>query len=426
MPDKTHKTPDPFSYDKSGNARIFSLQFILVLGVSFCIRMCIQMQNTALPLFIQDVLHGTTGTAGALVSTFMLSALIARLFIGGLVDKRGRKPIILLGIGIYTATAFLFGLVTSIPMLFALRAIQGIGFAGLTTAISTAVTDMTPEDRLSEGIGYYGLTQSLTQAVGPMAIIWIIGAWGYTHIFSIFTVFGVLAFIVASTINVEKYRVAKLQMRAEAQDGLLAQAAQAQYSSGFLRFVSRFIEPRSVLPALCACFFGIASTSVMTFLPSYGLQLGIDGIGLFFTIQAITVAASRLFAGKISRRFGAAKIIIPSIICMGGSLIAISFAATLPAFIAIAAIYGLSFGALQPEINSLTIICAPFERRGIASSTYFSFLDLGNAIGASLWGFMSDLVGLRFVFALSALSLILLMMIYLKVTMGQKAVAASA
>ena len=419
------KTGGPFTYDKNGNPKILSRQFFLVLLVSFLIRMCQQLQNTSLPLFIQNILGGSTAEAGVLVSVFMTSALVARLFIGRLVDKRGRKPIMIGGIAVFGITVIAFGFIKSMPMLYVLRAIQGIGFAGLTTAISTSITDMTPESRLSQGIGYYGLTQSLTQAIGPVAIIFIIGNYGYDNIFNIFAAFAIGSLILACTVNVEKFRVAKLEQRK--QSGIVFENIAttvppplAQPKGKFIGFVGKFIEPRSVLPALCASFIGIATTSVGTFLPTYGLSLGLDGIGAAFTVQAGAIAVSRIFAGKISARYGSSRVVLPAAIMIALSLVAMSFATTLPAFMAIAAVYGLSFGALQPEINSITITRAPFERRGIASSTYFNFLDLGNAVGASLWGFMSAAFGLKYIFAFAAVSLVFVLLIYFKVDSEKK------
>ena len=432
---KNNKSPgvfqDPFKYDKLGNPKIVTIAFMSVMTVSVLIRLSIGMQNSSLPFFIKNVLGGNEQTIGNLQSIFMLSALVGRLFIGRQVDKRGRKPIMLLGILVYGIMIFMFSMVSSIPMLFLFRALQGVGFAAQSIALSTVITDMVPEDRLSEGIGYYGLSQSITQAIGPAIAVMLMDTYGYTHIFNIFSIFALLAFLVATTLSIDKFRLAKLRMNKENRDEKQVSdkensiektvspvtAASEEYH-GIMKIVSQAIEPKSVVPALCAAFNGMAQTSVMAFLLLYGRDtLLIHNFALFYTVQAAAIAASRLFGGKLTTLFGHRKVILPALGIKICCMISMTFIAkTLSAFFIIAVAYGLCSGLIQPVINSMTVVMAPFERRGVANSTYFNFLDIGNAIGASLWGWVAVRIGLGNIFAAGSIFLVVVGVIFFHIS----------
>ena len=411
-------TEDPFKYDKHGNPRIWTISFLSVMCVSLFTWACMEMGNAALPFFIKNVLSGNERITGSLRSVFMLSAVFGRFFVGRLVDKYGRKPVILFGIGMQGVMTFFFGSITSIPMLFIFRGFQGIGFAGQTVAINTAITDMLPEDRLSEGIGYNGLSQSISQAIGPGVAVMIMDSIGYTRIFSIFSIFSFLSLFVACTLNVNKFRLAKQRITLE-QKIIMDDASVEENEkptiiqpveeyTGIMKYISRIVEPKSVIPALCPAFNGLANTTINTFLLLYGRDtLLIEGFALFSTVQAVSIASSRLLGGRLVGRFGLRRIVIPALAVNACCLISISYLAkTLPMFLVIAALYGFCTGLIQPVFNATTIIVAPFERRGVASSTYFNFLDIGNAVGGVLWGSIAVQAGLQNIFALSALSLV--------------------
>jgi len=63
---------------------------------------------------------------------------------------------------------------------------------------------------------------------------------------------------------------------------------------------------------------------------------------------------------------------------------------------------GLGAGMVQPELNSLAVLLAREERRGLANSTFLMAMDLGCATGAVLLGVMADRTGLGAVFLVAA------------------------
>lgn len=64
-------------------------------------------------------------------------------------------------------------------------------------------------------------------------------------------------------------------------------------------------------------------------------------------------------------------------------------------FLIAAVLIGLGYGNFQSVIQTLVIKVTPPHRMGLATSTYFFFLDLGIGVGPFLLGYMIPAFGYR-------------------------------
>jgi len=74
---------------------------------------------------------------------------------------------------------------------------------------------------------------------------------------------------------------------------------------------------------------------------------------------------------------------------------------------------GLAAGMVQPELNSLAVLVAREDRRGLANSTFFMSMDLGCAAGAVVLGVMADRMGLSSIFLAGAVLTFVTLLLYL-------------
>jgi MFS family permease len=100
-----------------------------------------------MPFYIKS--FGASGSAlGALMATYGLLQFLFAPFWGSLSDRYGRKPILLIGVLGNALAQLLFGLSTSLWMLFAARALAGIlSSATLPTAMAYIGDTTSEEDR---------------------------------------------------------------------------------------------------------------------------------------------------------------------------------------------------------------------------------------------------------------------------------------
>jgi DHA1 family multidrug resistance protein-like MFS transporter len=108
------------------------------------------------------VLHVTV-----LTGVYALMQLVFAPLWGRWSDRIGRRPLILIGIGGYVVAQVMFGLSTSLWLLYAARIVGGI-LSSATLPVSAAyVVDMTTKQERSRGMAWLGTTVSLGVVVGP-------------------------------------------------------------------------------------------------------------------------------------------------------------------------------------------------------------------------------------------------------------------
>lgn len=377
--------------------RLWNSGYIKMLTIAVIINICAKMINTSLPLYVQE-LGADKSIAGLVMGVYTISALVCRPVYGHLVDTRGRKIVLMIGISIVAFTVFGFTLTTSIMVILILRAIMGVGFSGFSTAGGTVVADVLPSSRLSEGIGYYGISANISTAIGPQLALLIVGILGYNSVFYSALVACVLGFILVMTFNYEK----KAKLALQVQEGYEEPTKEKTKISLKTAF------EKTAYPGAFAQFFLIMPVGfAMTFIPTYGMTKGIDGIGTYFTVFAMALLATRFFIGKLADRFGASKIIPPGIclVIIGTGILA--FSSTLTHVLIAAGFIGLGYGCINPTVNAFIIKVCPVERRGSANATYYAAFDGGVGFGSMVGGILVDAMGFQNTF----FGLILLVMI---------------
>lgn len=149
--------------------------------------------GTALPRIIAEL--GGMEYFSWVFTIYMLASSITAILVGKLSDIYGRKPFILIGIGIFIVGSFLSGLSDTIIQLIIYRGIQGFGGGMIMSTAFTAVGDLfSPRERGRwQGImsGVFGLAS----VFGPTLGGWIVDNADWHWVFWVFLPFGIIAFI---------------------------------------------------------------------------------------------------------------------------------------------------------------------------------------------------------------------------------------
>jgi EmrB/QacA subfamily drug resistance transporter len=121
--------------------------------------------GTALPRIVTD-LRGNEVYTWAFTA-YLLTATISGPLYGKLSDLFGRRPIFLLGIGIFLVGSVLAGISPSIEWLIASRAIQGLGAGALFPIAIAIIGDIFAPSERGKYQGLFGAVFGLSILVGP-------------------------------------------------------------------------------------------------------------------------------------------------------------------------------------------------------------------------------------------------------------------
>ena len=150
---------------------------------------------------IGDDLNGLSAQAWV-TTAFLITTTIATPLYGKLSDIYGRKPLFLIAISIFILGSALCGLSTSMYMLAAFRAFQGLGAGGLFSLALAIMADIVSPQERPRYMGYFMATFATSSVLGPLIGGFlsgqnsILGITGWRWIFYVNVPIGMLALVV--------------------------------------------------------------------------------------------------------------------------------------------------------------------------------------------------------------------------------------
>lgn len=340
--------------------------FVVLLFANLFQSMASFIAIATVPLFAAD-LGASNSMVGVLVGAFAATALGIRPFSGPAFQSFSKKWLLVGALGIICASLVLYGVVDSLQQMFFVRLLHGIGIGCAGPLSMSLVADHLPNEHFASGISIYTVAQALSQAVGPAVGLGLMNAVGFHMTYWIAAVPMAVSIVAVMTLP-EKQRP--------------RQPYKLQLGRMFAR---EAVDAAVVLMLLSAAFSCVGSYIVL-----YGTKLGVDSIGWYFTVYALCLLATRPFFGRLADQFGAARVLVPGVICFALSFVLLSFAHDLTGFIIVAVVASCGFGACTPLVQSLALQSVGPERRGVASNTSFTGLDLGNLVGPTIGGLVIE------------------------------------
>ncbi len=137
----------------------------VLIAVNFVDMLGFMMVLPLLPFYALK-LRATAETIGWLIASFSIAQLLAAPLWGRVSDRYGRRPALLIGLSASAVAYLVFGLASSVWLLFLSRLVQGAG--GGTTGVAQAYVADTvePADR-ARALGWLSAATSAGVMVGP-------------------------------------------------------------------------------------------------------------------------------------------------------------------------------------------------------------------------------------------------------------------
>lgn len=330
-----------------------------------------------MPFFAREFGAGALEVS-LLFSAYSLAQIVASPFWGGLSDRIGRKPVMILSSIGHGAAYALFAVAGSWHWLLFSRILAGF-MAGNLTAAQSAVSDLTDEKSRAAGMGLIGAAFGLGFTLGPALATYLTTLSGEGSYALIGWVAAGLSAVnaLAAILFLQESRPANIPTpprRAAWQTWThIGKASSKPFAAMFGTVAVLTLAQASLygaFPVYCAETFGMT-----------GKDLGILYMILGFWTVLIQGGAVRMFV----RRLGEFRTFLTGLVLGAAAFIGLAISPTpgiLTGFLSLMAV-GLSLSG--PTINSLISKTATPAETGTRMGEAMAFASLGRLLGP-LWG----------------------------------------
>ncbi len=336
-----------------------------------------------LPMYLSSHFGADKTQVGLVLGTFTVAPLLTRPVFAYFLDKGYKRSVLLISFLFFGLFSLPYVFAPSIVALFALRVIHGATWGGTTISSASIVVDFIPPERRGEGLGIYGVGMTFAMAFGPLLATSLVSEDRFFSVFLIATALGLLAFLVAAAIRFPALTPDR--------------AKQPKLST------HTFVEQRVLPIAFNMLIMSFCYGGLISFVPLYAKEIGIQNPGVFFLVFACGIGIARLFAGKSFDRRGPRLAGIAAFVTMGIGFVCLALLRSFSGFFTAAFILGLSQGMLTPTFQAMVNELVSADRRGAANSTYFTAFDLGIAAGSITVGILADKIGLANAFLICSI-----------------------
>ena len=338
------------------------------------------------PLFVRH-LGGDELTIGLTLGTGIAVSVLVRPVVGSLLDRFGRRTVLLWSGGLSAVSFALFPLLDSTgPWLYVLTTLNLVAGGALFAGYFTYAADLVPPGRRVEGIAIFGVAGMAPNGLGPAIAEIVLPRAGWTGFF--LTAMGFSLVSVALTFLVRRHASEPRAFR------LLG-------ARDIFRLVTRGDLVRLLIATV---LFGIGINAAFYFVAPFTRDLGIARAAPFFAAYATTTIVLRIFGRRLPDRVGAHRVAIPAFAAFAFGLAALVFLPWRGILVVAGIACGSGHGTLFPVLNGLAVSRTPVHLHGSVVSLYTAALDLGAVVGTPLCGAVARVAGYRPMFALMALA----------------------
>ena len=338
-----------------------------------------------LPVFIHQQLGYSAMVAGVVISLQYVTTFLFRGYAGNIVDKKGPKPAVLLGMigfaisGILLVASYMLRSIPilSLGTLILTRLITGFG-EGLIGAspVNWAILAV-GDEHTGKAISFNGIASYGALAIGaPLGVI-LHNAYGIGSIGILIILVGIIGFF---------YAKSKIALKGNTKEP----------RKPFLQVL------KTVAPyGMCLALGGLGFGTISTFITLYYASLNWTGAVLCLSVFSLLFILGRIIFGRSIELYGGMKTAIACLALESIGLF-ILWMANIPHLALIGAgITGLGFSLIFPALGVEAVKLVPASNKGAALGGYGLFIDLSLGLTGPLVGGVASHFGMLYIFPFS-------------------------
>lgn len=388
---------------------------------------------TAVPSIVKDL--GGFNQFPWLFSIYLLAQAVSVPVYAKLSDVLGRKPIILLGIGLFLLGSILCGFAWSMPALIAFRALQGLGAGAVQPMAVTIAGDIYTVAERAKVQGYLASVWAISAVVGPTLGGFFSQYLSWRWIFYVNVPLCILATWMLlrafhETVEHRKHRVDYLGATLltvslsllilavleggqawnwNSPQGIGAFGIGTVLLIGFVLAERRAAEP--VLPlwvlsrrlllttTLLSLGVGAILIGLTSYVPTY-----LEGVlhvtpflaGLTLAVLTIGWPISATLSGRLYLRIGFRNTVLIGMVFVVGGAAALAGLASAPSVILVALcclVVGLGLGLVAtPGLIVASGASDAWNERGVVTGTNLFARSIGSAVGVAIFGAVGNAI----------------------------------
>lgn len=420
------------------------LVLICTSAPSFMLQLDANIVSVSLPAIARSLNAGFSGIEWV-ITAYMLSFASLLMPAGALADRFGRKPMLIIGLSVFTFASFLCGAAPTLAILIAARALQGAGAAMQLSAALATLSHAFQGDARARAFSFWGSVVGIGMTSGPVVGGLITQGFGWQWAFYVNLPIGIA--LIAMTVRIiapsRDTGATRLDLPGVACFGsalFLATLAliegnhrgwtdpwiEAEGAGAFILLALFVLVERSqIRPMLDLSYFRMPTylganlaqfsfsagmLTMLTFLPIYfqsGLGHASGRAGLMMLPMVVPLfIVPRIVTRHLAHRLSGRALLAAGLLLVGLGLCWLASVVRQGSYDPLVGgmlLIGMGAGLLNGETTKVGMTVIPPERSGMASgvsgTVRFSGLVIGiSALGAVLYGRVADFVATALAF----------------------------
>ncbi|WP_431223403.1 MFS transporter [Serratia sp. L9] len=375
------------------------------------------------PIFpeIQATIGAHSNAEMGLIASFYFFAYTGMQIPAGiLVDKFGKKVVLIPGFCLFIIATLLIGNATSLTMIYAGSLLAGMGCGSYYGSAYSLSSENIPLERRGLATAIINSGSALGMAIGLIASSLLVKSMGMDWQIMLFIITGLLVLMTLVFFLVIKGGSYTASLAASPAAKTAAVAEETEEASGL--FSLRMISAYVMYFATCYGYY-----MIVTWLPSFLQQeRGFEGVAIGFSAALVAFASvpGALFFSRMSDRFRARKVqlIIFLQICAAVMLVCTVISPDSTTLLISLVLYGL-LGKLAVDPIMISFVADNAPKKGYGTSFgVFNFFGMSSSVIAPfLTGVISDSTGSKVMgFYISAAILVIGTIIFFTVNVLMK------
>ncbi|MFB6089205.1 MAG: MFS transporter [Candidatus Aenigmatarchaeota archaeon] len=360
-----------------------------------------------IPVYVENIL-GNVSLAGIVVSLYGIAMIILDVPVGDLLDRIGRKTLVLTGMLVRGIAGILFFFSTGIEHLILARLTDGTGISFSWDSVWTMVRDKSPKKLESESMALFEMGPVFSSIVGPILGGFLALKVGLRPVFLLFVLLSFTGLLIAY-----KWVDESFEKKESIEDGVKDVVEKDKIFKKSIVDLEN-LGYRSLLPLIQILLYGVCLSNIWFIVPLFAKSLGLN---LFLTgllIGAMYMPGIfKYWFSEISDKIGDKKLIFYLSVIGSILILPLIFISDMWILFAVIVPFFTILLGLSPSINALVTKTTPGDEMGELTGLYQNFKHMGMFFGPFIAGFMADYFWISAPFAISTISLLILSIITL-------------